>query len=463
MADLRQMFRQSSIYGSADVISKAIAFLLIPVFTRFLDVPDYGRLALFQSLAGVLSVTFLWGTAASLASFYHFKEHRDRFHSIKDTTVRFLLVFNLIVGVGLFWASRLVGINPVLTGLVLIIAYFAVVRTTETVHFVHSGRPGNQLVLVVSFAVVSAVSVIAALFMFSEFDPVNRIFSALAAAGGLFFVIVMVRNRFFMGTPFEGSILREVLIFGLPVLPHALAQWILNFSDRAMLRYFLDYQEVGIYSLGYNFGMMMLIFLSAVNTSWGPAFMGIAENEERASQILTDMAGKIWIAFCLAASGCLLWVHEAITFATPVEYHGAVILSKWIVVSYLIYGSYLLYANGLFAARKSKLVPLATMSAALVNIVLNWFLIPIYGTTGAVIATVVSFTVMAILVYTLASQHYPLGIGPGFLILYGLVPIFVFVVSTTVDGLENMSIRISIKLILTTPLLFYAYGNVRRK
>ncbi|UCG39091.1 MAG: polysaccharide biosynthesis C-terminal domain-containing protein [bacterium] len=463
MSSLRQMLKSSSIYGSADGISKAVALLLIPLYTHFLAVSDYGRLALYQSLAGVLSTTLLWGTTASIASFYHFREYRDRFEQVKESTVRFLLAVNLVVVALLYLGSRVLGTNPVLTALVLAIAYLAVVRSIQSVHYIHSGRPGKQFALVVSFSIASAVAIVLALVLFPHPSPVTRIFFSLVLTGAIFFVVVAAGNGFYVTGHFQWPLVREVLAFGIPVLPHALSQWTLNFADRAMLRYFLDYEQVGIYSLGYNFGMVMFMFLGAINTSWAPAFLRTAENEENAPEILGRIASNIWKGFCLGAAGYLLWIHEVVVVATPRNYHDAIVLSKWIVLGYLVYGSYLLYANGLFAARKTRLVPVATMTAAAVNVALNLVLIPRFGPSGAVAATLASFTVMACLVYVLAMRHYPIPLGLRKLIAPGTVPLGAFGVSMLVDGVPVWFVRVGLKGALTAPLVLYAYARFRGK
>ncbi len=460
---MRQLLKSSSIYGSADVITKSIALLMIPVYTHFLAVPDYGRLSLYQSFAGVLSTTMLWGTTASLASFYHFREYRDQFDQIKENTVRFLLSFNLFIVLLFFMAGRAIGTDTVLTGLVLAIAYFATVRSVQSVHFIHSSRPRHQFALVVSFAVMSAIFVIAALIFVTQFSPVTRIFSALAVTGLLFLAIMAVTNRFYATQSFDWTLIKAVLVFGLPILPHALSQWTLNFADRAMLRFFLDYREVGLYSLGYNFGMVMLVFLGAVNASWSPAFMRIAENEENAPQILSRMANHVWRIFCLGAAAYLLWINELITIATPAEYHSAVTMSKLIVISYLIYGSYLLYANGLFVAKKTRLVPVATITAAVVNILMNGLLIPAHGAYGAVAATAVSFATMTVLIYIMARKYYPLSVGPGSLAVPALVPLAYFIFSVILDARFDLISRSAGKVVLTIPLILYAYAKIRRK
>jgi O-antigen/teichoic acid export membrane protein len=146
---------------------------------------------------------------------------------------------------------------------------------------------------------------------------------------------------------------------------------------------------------------------------------------------------------------------------TPVSYHSAIPISKWIIISYVVYGSYLLYANGLFVARKSRLVPLATVVAAVINVLLNFILIPQYGSYGAVLATAVSFTTMSAIIYRMAAKHYPLDVGIKFLFLVFLVPMAYFAMSFYLDGEVDTAARLIIKTVLTLIAGIFLYGRIK--
>ena len=62
MSSIKKIFSESMIYSTADFTSRAIAYVLIPVFTFYLTVDQYGQLALYQSLMGVLFILMMWGT-----------------------------------------------------------------------------------------------------------------------------------------------------------------------------------------------------------------------------------------------------------------------------------------------------------------------------------------------------------------------------------------------------------------
>ena len=145
MSNVKNIFSESVIYSSTDLYSSAVSYLLIPVFTFFLSVHQYGQLALYQSAMTVLFTLIMWGTGSSLGSFYHFKEYRDRYTQVKSVTVRSLLGFNLLfLTVSYIVLSSSLELNLTLLVLVFLAAYFSVIRTAHTVYFIHSRQPWRR-------------------------------------------------------------------------------------------------------------------------------------------------------------------------------------------------------------------------------------------------------------------------------------------------------------------------------
>jgi O-antigen/teichoic acid export membrane protein len=204
--------------------------------------------------------------------------------------------------------------------------------------------------------------------------------------------------------------------------------------------------------------MIMLVIIGSVGTSWGAHYLKIAENDALAPLTLGVLASKIWYFYCLAGSIYIIWVKDLILLATPPTYIASVPIAKWIIFSYLVYGSYLLFMNGLFAAKKTRFVPIASVSAAILNILLNLILIPIYGMIGAVIATLASFSLMALIVSFLSNKIYPINITIYNFIKPFFLFVFMFYFSFYADHNLQPIFAIVLKFVLTTIftlILFY--------
>lgn len=462
MSSIKNIFSESMIYSTADFTSRAIAYVLIPVFTFYLTVDQYGQLALYQSLMGVLFILMMWGTGSSLGSFYHFKEYKDNYPQIKSVAVRSLLCLNFIFLITAYLLiTNIIELNRVLLALVLLASYFSVTKTSETIFFIHSHQPWKYFTLVTFYSTFNAILIFFVLKLKYYSEPLISIFSIYLFTNTIIFIYFLLRNKSIFREKSNLKLTKAIFAFGLPILPHAISQWILNFSDRFMLKGFLDYEAVGIYSLGYNFGMIMLVIIGSVGTSWGAHYLGMAEDDPQAFATLGVLASKIWYFYCLAGSVYVLWVKDLIFIATPPIYQASVPVAKWIIFSYLVYGSYLLFMNGLFAAKRTKLVPIASASAAIINIILNLFLIPAYGIIGAVIASFASFAIMAIIVFYLSNIIYPIDLTLGNFITPFSMFLFVFFISSYIETILQFNTLLIVKIILTLIFVLILYNRIR--
>ncbi len=185
--------------------------------------------------------------------------------------------------------------------------------------------------------------------------------------------------------------LKNMLRFGLPLIFGGLAFWGLTAIDKVFLRTLASFEELGVYSVSVSFAAAATVLQSVFSTVWAPTVYkwsstGIGlENVHKVSRF---MLALIVLAFVLA--GLFSWV---ITIFLPANYSAV----QWIVVSCIGYP--LLYTLsettvvGIGISRRSSFSMLAAVVSLAVNMVGNWWLIPIFGAAGAAVSTCISFWV----------------------------------------------------------------------
>ena len=196
--------------------------------------------------------------------------------------------------------------------------------------------------------------------------------------------------------------------FGLPLVPSALALWVINLIDRLFINRYKGQSEVGIYSLAVSISSVIVFLLTAFQLAW-PAF---------AYSIRDDTAAKRTYAYVLTyllfvtSTGCRSrsarlapWIVHLInpkgTFARSAE---AVPLLCFATAAY---SGYSVLAIGIGRMRKTQLNWVVTGAAALVNIVINIALIPVYGMMGAAVSTLVAYLVLFAGMWFRSRQVYP--------------------------------------------------------
>ncbi|MBM3947581.1 MAG: hypothetical protein FJ315_09345, partial [SAR202 cluster bacterium] len=225
---------------------------------------------------------------------------------------------------------------------------------------------------------------------------------------------------------------RSALAFGLPVLPHILAMWVLNLSGRMVLLNLHSKEAAGVYSLAFTLGMLVHLGGISLISGFGPLYYARADEPAFRAE-LPRLLGRYvtvhtWTALCVA---CLSQDVLYLFIRRNADYHAAGPLVVWIAFGYWWFVTfYQLGFTVVEAKRQTRWSAALSVPAALVNLGLNHWMIPRYGALAASISTLVAFCLMAILTLILARRladlpfpYVRIGIGValacGFFLLVG--------------------------------------------
>jgi O-antigen/teichoic acid export membrane protein len=218
----------------------------------------------------------------------------------------------------------------------------------------------------------------------------------------IIYFFIMVRS---LRISFNFPLSKKLIRTGLPYVTGALCFFLIQYADRYMLEIYSGLKVVGIYSVGYSLGMMMVLFVTAFSSAWTPYFHSFVNNQMEAKYLF----GKV-LEYYLMLMGflCLcmfLFSKPVVVMMTTVPYYGAHTVVGLIALAQLIYGCYLIFLPGLYYARKSGKVNLIIFTASFFNILLNLILIPQWDMIGATLATFFSFLMLAVFTHFAAKKY----------------------------------------------------------
>jgi O-antigen/teichoic acid export membrane protein len=183
--------------------------------------------------------------------------------------------------------------------------------------------------------------------------------------------------------------LQKMLHFGLPLIFGGVAFWGLTSLDRILLSRWSSYSELAIYSVSVSFAAAATIFQSVFSTVWAPTVYKWASKDEGHDKVILISRYVLLLVvllFCLA--GLFSW---CVSFILPKEYSDV----QWILVACLAYPLFYTLSEttvvGIGIARKSVYAMIACILALLVNVICNYFLIPIFGAAGAASSSTLAF------------------------------------------------------------------------
>lgn len=406
-------FKQILIYGLGQFAGQAAGFFLIPVYTRHLSVEEYGVLAILMACVAFLSMFLNFGMGSAVFKYYFATQDEGVRRQILGTAYIMLFAAALIICSALVpiseHLSRWIFASSAYTDyfrLVLIVAFLNTASIIPFAYFRAEGKAGYFAFLgFLKFIVtLGAIILLIVHLNLGVWGALLGTVFASAAIDLLLFLATSKQMRF----RFSIDLAKKLLLFGLPLMPAQIFSWNLTTVDRFILQGLTDSETVGIYSLGYKIGLIFNVLVVApFAVAWGP-FLFSKATEPNAKDLYSRLLNYyVAIAGFLALAIAVFSKQIVQVLATP-SYSTAAQIIPIVVFSYYLYGMYYIFTTGLNIEKKTYYFPFITGLSALLNVALNFTLIPVWGMLGAAYATAAAYLFMAVLTLLFSHKYYPI-------------------------------------------------------
>ena len=412
---LSSFIRKNIVYIVSVGFERSIAFLLLPLYTHVLLPAEYGVVAVWLSFIMVASFLYSLGIENGLLKY----SVDDDAASLNATTfwgmTTLAVVFSTLIF--LFSDSLAVVLFRCLR-YAFLVKLSAVILLTDTIgryfHYGFLGRQESRKVLLV--AVLRGMLTIAANVYFlvirgMDFEGV--VLSYLSASVVVALFLLLTAERSHRLNAFHIPILKRILSFGVPVMLTSLFLTLLHFLDRYLLQVFASSAETGQYSVAYRIGFVMHLVVTAFSMGAVPFVSDVLKKSEKGTGVLQEMLRYLFLAclslFCLVSLFVKDVAHVS-WFGFSIIHHNyweGLDLVPLVLLAYLFYGLYVHFSLSAYHREKTRVLSLVSLTALLCNVVLNHLLIPLYGASGAAVATLISFFVLAALMAVLSHRILP--------------------------------------------------------
>lgn len=457
--DLKRILRNVLGFSIGTLLTQAIGFFLLPIYTRYLTPADYGIISIASVLLSLLSIIFFLGMRDALNRYYFQYRNTDEYHEYIGSIVLFVISLSLILtilltlfGAGVFTvALPNIPFYPYVV-VILWTAFFSIpMNVTYGLLQVQERSFTYGLLSVIQFITNAALIV--------YFIAVLREGALGSLKGQLicsvsFAVVGLLFLRTSMVFRFNPHKVWESLTYGLALLPHELSGWTSSLLNRLILNNYTTLAAVGLYSLGYQIGSIMSIVASSINFAWVPFFMSTAtEQGEDANPRFAALTVYYMSALLFVGLAISLYAIDILRIMTTPDYYGAAAIVPIIVGTYIFDGLYYQWVVKIFYAKKTGYLSIVTFTAAVLNVVLNFILIPVIGMFGAAFAMLISFAYTFILVFIIANRLYPISYDYSKMIRISLAFLVLFIV-----GLILPSYDLILDLVMKSGILLVYVG-----
>lgn len=414
---LRALARGSIVVTLANLVPRAGAFLLLPIYARFLTRADFGTVSLASSAALLLTVLCRLGLDAALLRLHFDAGGAPRRQLYATVAAICLGAVAVAVIAGMLVGMAVVGTDDP-AGLAVWMLALAI-TAANTFQFVPSAwlrateQHGRYLGLALAaFGAVVAVTV--TLVVVVRLGAIGSLAGQLAGAMVMAAAAALILWRM-RPWSVERATGRRALRFGLPLLPHTAAGWLLNVSDRWLLLMLLAVPAsqalaaIGVYSLGYQLGYVVGLTAISFNAAWLPFFYRVGEGTHGAA-ILRDTTVTVIGGFAWLAGALAVLAPDVVAVMAPEEWAAAADVTAIVAFASAANATALMLASELYLRRDTGVVPVLTLVAVAVNVALNLVLVPWIGIMGAAWATLAAYGTLAVLTGITARRRYRIGI-----------------------------------------------------
>ena len=394
------------------VLLNGISIITGPLFSRMLGTSGYGVLKIYNIWASVVAILFTLQTQGTLVNArveYPEAEQKRYQSSVLFLSVVVYLGCSAVIGIFIGPASRLLKLEPLLIGFMLLQAFGTYCVGFLNCKYTYEFKAGRNMVMSLAVTLVNLVlSVVLILQLPQEIKYYGRV-AAIALTYALVgipaCILILWRGKTFIHREYW----KFCIVLAIPAVFHNLSDLILGQSDQVMLQQMIDNSAVGCYGYAWQFANILFILFGALNRTWCPFFF--EEMKEGKREAMMTKTRNFLELFTILACGFILLTPEVYHVYARQDYWSSTGIIPLFVASYYINFLCTFPVNYEYYHKKTKVVAAVTIGSSLVNVALNYVLIKAVGMAGAALATAVSHGLQLVLHYLycrrLGGTEYP--------------------------------------------------------
>lgn len=384
----------------AKFFQKGLSMISGPVFTRIMPASEYGIISTFTSWQSVLYIIATLNMASGVFNngMIDFKKDRESF------TYSIMCLANLctFVCAGIYllfyrWLNPLIDMPDSLMAVMLLYFIFTPAYNywMGRQRFVYKYKAITAVILGSSLLSI-VVSVICVLMASDHNKAVTKVVTAESVSiciGAFFFVTTTMRSK----GKLKLAYWKYAVAFNLPLIPHYLSMYVLSSSDRIMISKLVNTSATAVYNVAYTVAGIMLIFWNAVDASYAPWIYQQMERKNYKS--IQARGNQVLLFFAALTMLCALFAPEIIGILAPESYYSGIYVVPSVAAGVFFTACYSLYMRLELYLKKTKIVMMATCSVAVLNLILNYIFIPVYGFAAAGFTTLGCYALLAFFHY----------------------------------------------------------------
>lgn len=419
---VKKLFSDSLIYALGPQLPKIVSLFLYPILTQHLTTLDYAVFGLVLSYVSLVS--FMKDMGLNIIFFNSFYKYPGRYKLIWRHLLGFLynwvIVYGAILALAIYLAVPEEASANVLQIIVWVCIPAILFENTITIGSYFYRAQAKPIPVVTISAISGFITVISnyitiVMLGMGYMGWFVSLFIASCFSFGAYAYFLYFKYGFLPILKVRLRYIKSYLKVSLPLVPHNYAGYLLDSSDRAIMKFMnISTAQIGLYNLAYLFGNYFGMFEFAIGQAAAPIFMKLYHEKNIAEA--RRLAFVIQILFFVVSFISCLWLREVfVLMIRNDELQTAYYLAIIIIMGYNYRPMYYVSTNYLFYRQKTVTLMKISFTAALINIGLNIYFLPQYGIITAAVTTFLCLTFLGYAGFFLKGfkenmklNHYPL-------------------------------------------------------
>jgi len=410
---LRHVSRHWLVYGLGFVANRLVGFLLLPLYTRYLTLADYGTLQAVEVSCGMIGIVVTIGIARALSRFYYeSKTEADRNRVVSTSFVTYGAAALLAVPVLLYasdvLSSVLLGARG--QGFLFRISFLSVLVGAFTdIGMMYLRLVKKPLVFIsITISRLACLIILNIVFIVRLGMGIEGILYSSLAVACIYSSGITASILWKTGLRFSAALSRQLVAYSFPIIPSQLGNTIVKQSDKYFVLYFMSIADMGIYSLSLKIGNAIHTLLTVpFNLAYIPRRFEIMKRDDAAQTYNRIFTYYIFLSGYIALTLSIL-IPELLQLLVTPQFLRAKDIVPLVALSMVIFGTHYHFDFGILYSKKTKYLSYIGIFCAAVQIGLNFLLIGSYGFFGAVWSSIISIALQAFLLYEISRRYYPI-------------------------------------------------------
>ena len=408
---LKRTGSNAIVYGVGQGLSSAAAFLLLPLYTRYLPQSDLGKLGLLSTINVIAGILFGMGLESAIfRSYYDYTDIRDR-QMVVSTTLILMVFCALSVSIALLFAVPSLSMvlfdekKSVALLYMILVKAIAVVFSSVPLAIYRARGQAKKYAVVNFLAVTAKCSVIIYLVTVRKLG-LTGVVAGDTITAVITTTIMLLTISGYIIPAFSPGEARKLLGFGLPVVPANLASLIFLRADLFFLNRYTDLATVGQYNAALMIvNVMQMLIKRPFSLVWTPMMLSV-EKEKFAGSFYARVSLYLYTLLGFLTLGIALFSNEIIGIIAGPGYEKAIIALPILCLAQVLYITQTSLGVGITLKRKTRYIPVILSRVAVTALAANFLLVPHWGILGSSVASLLSSVVFMISTYTVSQKIY---------------------------------------------------------